>query len=78
MRLIALLLLLLVIAAGTLFGAINATPVTIDLHFVQWRVSVGVALLVAIALGWLLGGVVAWGGQWGCRRRVARAAERQP
>ncbi|KAB2897724.1 MAG: DUF1049 domain-containing protein [Dokdonella sp.] len=63
MRLIALLLLLSVVVAGALFGAINPAVVTIDFRFARCEVSLGVALLGALALGWLLGGIVAWAGQ---------------
>ncbi|MBX3701577.1 MAG: LapA family protein [Dokdonella sp.] len=81
MRLIALLVLLLVIGAGAVFGALNSSPVTIDFGFAHWQGALGVALLVALALGWLLGGALAWCGQRFGRERARpaiEAAERQP
>lgn len=76
MRLILLLLVLLVAACGALFGALNRTAIPIDFHFAQIHPPIGIALLVALLIGWLLGGLVAWFGH-GRLRRELRAARRR-
>lgn len=72
MRLIALFLLLAVVVLGALFGAINSAVVAIDFRFAQVQAPLGIALLAALALGWLLGGLVAWLGH-AMRRRASAA-----
>jgi uncharacterized integral membrane protein len=74
MRLILIFLLLIVIAAGALFGALNGRPVSLDLYFVQIDVPLGVALLTALMGGWLLGGLVRWTGEVPRLRRDLRGA----
>lgn len=76
MRLILLVLVLLVAACGALFGVLNRTPISIDFHFTQIHLPVGIALLVALLVGWLLGGLVAWFGH-GRLRRELRAVRRR-
>jgi len=73
MRPILIVLFLCVIALGALFGALNGAHVAIDFHFVQVEVPLGGALLCALLIGWLLGGLVAWLGQLPRMRRQARA-----
>jgi len=77
MRLILIVLTLLVIAIGALFGALNAGRIALDFYFFQTEVPTGAALLAALLLGWLLGGLVAWLGQVPRLRRDLRAARRQ-
>ena len=60
MRLFALFLSILVIAIGAAFGALNPVVVPIDFHYTQVQAPLGVALLVSLLSGWLLGGLVAW------------------
>ena len=72
MRPILIVLFICVIVFGALFGALNGTHVTIDFHFVQVDVPLGGALLCALVLGWLLGGLVAWFGHLPRTRRQAR------
>jgi uncharacterized integral membrane protein len=72
MRPILIVLLLCVIALGALFGALNGAHVAIDFHFVQADVPLGGALLCALLLGWLLGGLVAWLGHLPRMRRQSR------
>jgi uncharacterized integral membrane protein len=76
MRLLALLVLLLSAAAGVAIGALNADLVSYDLGFARIEWPKGAALLVALVVGWLLGGLTAWlGVQWQHRRR--RGKERR-
>ena len=72
MRPILIVMLLSVIVLGALFGALNGAHVAIDFHFVQVDVPLGGALLCALLLGWLLGGLVAWLGHLPGMRRQAR------
>jgi putative membrane protein len=74
MRLILSALILIVIACGALFGALNGARIPIDFYFAQITLPTGVGLLGALLVGWLLGGVVAWVGQLPQRRRERYAA----
>ncbi len=77
MRLILIVVVLLVVGAGALFGALNATPMAVDLYFVDVHVPTGLALLGTLLLGWLLGGLMAWFGQVPRLRRELRRARQQ-
>jgi uncharacterized integral membrane protein len=72
MRLILIALLLSVIVLGALFGALNGARVPIDFYLVQTEVPIGAALLGALLVGWLLGGLVAWLGHLPRLRRQTR------
>lgn len=74
MRLIVMLLLLLFIAGGVLLGALNADLVGYDLAFARVQVPKGAALLAALAIGWILGGLTAWLGVTTRHRRERRRA----
>jgi uncharacterized integral membrane protein len=76
MRLIALLILALSVAAGVVVGALNADPVSYDLAFFQLTLPKGAGLLIAMVIGWVLGGLTAWLGMSLRHRRVLRR-ERQ-
>ncbi len=62
MRLIAIIFLLLFIAAGIVFGALNADLVPFDLGFAQLSLPKGGAMLAAVLVGWVLGGITALAG----------------
>jgi lipopolysaccharide assembly protein A len=72
MRLIVTLILLLFIAAGIVLGALNADLVGYDLGFARLELPKGAALLVALVIGWLLGGLTAWLGVSSRQRRTRR------
>ncbi|GLQ91024.1 DUF1049 domain-containing protein [Dyella flagellata] len=72
MRLIVMLLLLVFVAAGVVLGALNADLVGYDLAFARVQVPKGAALLVMLALGWILGGLTAWLGVTTRHRRDRR------
>jgi putative membrane protein len=76
MRLILIVLILFVIACGALFGALNGVRIPLDFYFVRITIPTGVALLGALLVGWLLGGIVAWLGQMPRMRRERRGARR--
>ena len=63
MRVIFAILILVVIACGALFGALNGERIPIDFYFARTTLPAGVALLGALLLGWLVGGFVAWFGR---------------
>jgi uncharacterized integral membrane protein len=69
MRLGVVLSILVFVVFGALFGALNADRIGLDLYFVQWTVPKGAALLAALLVGWVLGGMVAWFGGMPRRRR---------
>ncbi|MET0332494.1 MAG: DUF1049 domain-containing protein [Dyella sp.] len=77
MRLTAILILLLCVAVGVVLGALNADLVSYDLAFVQLRLPKGAALLCALGLGWLLGGLTAWLGL-SLRQRRRREKNAKP
>lgn len=72
MRLIAMLILVFAVVAGIVIGALNAEPVGYDLAFFRMTVPKGAGLLVALTIGWLLGGLTAWLGTSLRHRRVLR------
>jgi uncharacterized integral membrane protein len=76
MRLIALLILVLFVVAGVVVGALNADPVSYDLGFFQTTTPKGAGLLVALVIGWLLGGLTAWLGMSLRHRRALRRERR--
>jgi len=77
MRLGLIVLTLLFAASGAVFGALNSEGIDLDFYFGVLHLGKGVALLCALVLGWLLGGVVVYLGLVpGLRRRV-RALTRE-
>lgn len=58
MRLIRLLIALLFAAIGVVSGALNPLAVAIDLGFVKLPATLGVALLVSVLIGAILGGLM--------------------
>jgi uncharacterized integral membrane protein len=78
MRLIAIIFLLLFIAAGIVFGALNADLASFDLGFARLSLPKGGAMLSAVLAGWILGGITAWlGTSLGHRRRRRDRGERK-
>lgn len=60
MRLLIVLLALVFVAFGALFGALNSDWVDIDFYWRTFSVPKGASLLAALLLGWILGGSVIW------------------
>ncbi len=73
MRVLVILILVIFAAAGAVLGALNADLVGYDLAFAQLRLPKGAALLGALVVGWLLGGLTAWLGVSLRRRQLQRA-----
>jgi len=75
MRFVFTLLTLVFIALGALFGALNSESVPLDFYFLQAPFPKGAALLCALVLGWLLGGLLVYFSVVpGLRRRVRAQA----
>jgi lipopolysaccharide assembly protein A len=72
MRLITILFLLLFVAAGIVFGALNGDLVPFDLGFARLSLPKGGAMLAAVLVGWVLGGITAWLGTSFAQRRKRR------
>lgn len=72
MRILVIIVFLLFIAAGIVLGALNAEMVSYDFGFIQLELPKGAALLGAVVLGWLLGGLAAWLGVVSRQRRIQR------
>jgi uncharacterized integral membrane protein len=77
MRIVIIVLAVLVIALGALFGALNPAALVVNLYFAELRVPTGVALLGCLLLGWLLRGAVFWFAQNARLRRDVRNLRRQ-
>ena len=60
MRLALVIAVVLFVVFGAVFGALNAERMVLDLYFWQPSVPKGALILAAIAVGWLVGGIVAW------------------
>lgn len=72
MRLLAILVLVLFVAAGVVLGALNADMVSYDLGVAHVQWPKGAALLTMLVIGWLLGGLTAWLGLSVRHRRHGR------
>ena len=76
MRLLAIIVLLIFITGGIVLGALNADLVGYDLAFARVQLPKGAALLGAVVIGWLLGGLTAWFGVSSRQRRQRRQQSR--
>ena len=77
MRLGLILLALLFAAVGAAFGALNGEHVVFDFYFSAITLPKGAALLCAVLLGWLLGGIVVYFGLVLRLRRRVRVLARE-
>ena len=77
MRLFLILLALLFVVAGAVFGALNSERVAIDFYFASTDLPKGAALLGALLLGWIAGGVVVYLGMVLRLRRRLRGLTRE-
>ncbi len=73
MRLLTLLVVLLFLAVGVVLGALNADLVSYDFAVARLSIPKGAALLGALMVGWLLGGLTAWWGMHWRHRQSRRA-----
>ncbi len=78
MRLLQLLLGLLFIAAGVVFGALNPQSTVLDFYYLHQPIGVGVALLIALLIGAVLGGMaIVVGVVWPLRRKLRQTHRQQ-
>jgi uncharacterized integral membrane protein len=77
MRLGLILLALLFAVSGAIFGALNGERIVFDFYFTTLTLPKGAALLCAVLLGWLLGGVVVYAGLVLRLRRRVRLLARE-
>ena len=78
MRLIRFLVAIACLAVGAVVGALNRQPVSIDLGVAYIPTNLGVALIVALLLGVLIGGLaISASLVLPLRRRLARAERHQ-
>jgi uncharacterized membrane protein YciS (DUF1049 family) len=77
MRLIVILILVFFVAAGVVVGALNADLVGYDFALARVRLPKGAALLAALVLGWLLGGLTAWLGVSLRQRRLQQQRRKE-
>lgn len=76
MRLIVIFILVFFAAVGMVVGALNAGLVGYDFAFARVQLPKGAALLAALMLGWLLGGLTAWLGVSLRHRRRMKAGKK--
>jgi len=77
MRLTVILVLVFFAAAGVVVGALNADLVAYDFAFARVQLPKGAALLAALMLGWLLGGLSAWLGVSVRQQRLRRQRRKE-
>jgi uncharacterized integral membrane protein len=76
MRALTVVLVIAFLVLGAVFGALNPQVVTYDFGFARLQVPGGTALLVALLVGWLLGGALCWAGSGLTRQR--KSMSRRP
>jgi uncharacterized integral membrane protein len=74
---ILIVIIVLFVLAGIVFGALNPAMVPYDFGFAQIKIPKGATVLAALVVGWLLGGLVAWLGT-GLKQRRRRRQEHDP
>ena len=77
MRLGLILLSLLFVALGALFGALNSERIALDFYFDNFELPKGAALLLALFVGWLVGGLAVYLGLVPRLRRRIRGLSRE-
>ncbi len=73
MRALIAIFVVLFLIAGVLFGALNPQRVHYDFLFAHFEISKGIALLIALLIGWLLGGALCWAGSSLARRNPRKS-----
>jgi uncharacterized integral membrane protein len=77
MRLALVIVILVFVVFGAVFGALNAERIVVDFYFWQPSVPKGAVLISAVVLGWLVGGHVAWLSRDRRLKREIRETRRQ-
>ncbi|MEZ5461781.1 lipopolysaccharide assembly protein LapA domain-containing protein [Dokdonella sp.] len=60
MRLGVVVMILISVAFGATFGALNSERIQFDFYLAELQLPKGAALLAALLLGWVLGGLLVW------------------
>jgi uncharacterized membrane protein YciS (DUF1049 family) len=76
MRALVVVLVIAFLILGAGFGALNPQLVAYDFGFAHLRIPKGSALLIALLIGWLLGGALCWAGS-GLARQAKLASSRR-
>lgn len=63
-RIFAIVGILLIVMFGLAFSVLNADPVALDLFFTELEVALSVAMVSALILGAVLGGLASLGAMW--------------
>lgn len=69
------LILLLVLVIALCFGMLNGSMVELDVLMATWQLPLGVALMIFLAVGVLIGGLGVYLGQAFHKRPVQRTAQ---
>lgn len=77
MRALIILLVIAFLLFGAAFGALNPQAVAYDFLFMHADVPKGAALLIAILIGWLLGGAMCLAASGIARQRALRKPQRE-
>src|SRR5690349_8244590 len=77
MRLGLILLALVFVAFGAMFGALNSERIVLDFYFDVVSVPKGAALLCALLIGWFVGGLLVYLSQVPRWRRRVKALARE-
>ena len=76
MRALVVALVIAFLILGAVFGALNPQMVGYDFGFAHIQISKGTALLIALLVGWLLGGALCWAGSGLARQRKLASSRR--
>ncbi|MGN6314434.1 MAG: DUF1049 domain-containing protein [Rhodanobacteraceae bacterium] len=76
MRALVLVLVIAFLVLGAVFGALNPQVVAWDFGFEHLQAPKGSALLVALLIGWLLGGALCWAGSGLARQHRSSSSRR--
>ena len=60
MRLGVVVMVLISVAFGATFGALNSESILFDFYLIELQLPKGAALLAALLIGWVLGGLLVW------------------
>ena len=77
MRLLIVLLVLVFAALGAMLGALNSEWIDLDFYFLTVSVPKGASLLVALLIGWILGGCAVWLARVPALKRELRRARQR-
>lgn len=77
MRVLKMLVILLIMAAGAVFAVLNPQPVGLDYYFGTLELPLSVVVVAALAVGALIGMLAGLGAMLGLRRENSRLRRRE-